>query len=142
MAVLYMGQPSKRILPKLDPIHHRGLRVALGAFRTSVSSLYAKAEEMTLKNRPPKKNQKKTVYMKYVLKLKTCLNNPAYSCVFEPQNSKLFEQSKLAPPLGFRVLLLFEDSKIDLGVVNDGTVSDTPPWSQSEPQVCLFLTKF
>ena len=59
MAVLYMGQPSKRILPKLDPIHHRGLRVALGAFRTSVSSLYAKAEEMTLKNRPPQKKQKK-----------------------------------------------------------------------------------
>ena len=39
------GAASKRILQKLDPIHHQGLRIALGAFRTSpVSSLYAKAQ--------------------------------------------------------------------------------------------------
>ena len=67
--------------------------------------------------------------MNYVLKLKTCPNSPAYSCVFEPPNSKLFEKSKLTPPLGLRVLPLFQDLKIDLGVVDDVTVSDTPPWS-------------
>ncbi|WP_419595494.1 ribonuclease H family protein, partial [Thiolapillus sp.] len=27
-------------------------------------------------------------------------------------------------------------------VVDDTTVSDTPPWSQSEPQICLSLTKY
>ena len=67
--------------------------------------------------------------MNYVLKLKTCPDNPAYSCVFEPPNSKLFEKSNLTP--------LFEDSKIDLDVVDDTTATDTPPWSQSEPQICL-----
>ena len=55
--------------------------------------------------------------------------------VFEPSNSKLFEKSSLTPPLGLRILPLFEDSKIDLDVVDDTTVSDTPPWSQSEPQI-------
>ena len=80
--------------------------------------------------------------MNYVLKLKTCPDNPAYSCVFEPLNSKLFEKSSLTPPLGLRILPLFEDSKIDLDVVDDTTVSDTPPWSQSEPQICLSLTKY
>ena len=80
--------------------------------------------------------------MNYVLKLNTCPNNPAYSCVFEPPNSKLFEKSKLTPPFGLRALPLFEDSKIDLGVVYDITVSDTPPWSQLEPHICLSLTKF
>ncbi|WP_419619623.1 hypothetical protein, partial [Thiolapillus sp.] len=65
--------------------------------------------------------------MNYVLKLKTCPDNPAYSCVFEPPNSKLFEKSRLAPPLGLRILPLFEDSKIDLDVVDDTAVSDTPP---------------
>ena len=63
-------------------------------------------------------------------------------CVFEPPNSKLFEKSKLTPPLGLRVLPLFEDSKIDLGVVDDVTVSDTPPWSLPEPHICLSLAKF
>ena len=29
-------------------------------------------------------------------------------------------------------LYLFEESKIDFSVVDDVTVSDTPPWSQSE----------
>ena len=80
--------------------------------------------------------------MNYVLKLKTCPDNPTYSCVFEPLNLNLFEKSNLTPPLGLRILPLFEDSKIDLDVVDDTTVTDTPPWSQSEPQICLSLTKY
>ena len=27
-------------------------------------------------------------------------------------------------------------------MVDDTTVTDTPPWSQSEPQICLSLTKY
>ena len=80
--------------------------------------------------------------MNYVLKLKTCPDSPAYSCVFEPPNLKLFEKSNMTPPLGLRILPLFEDSKIDLDVVDDTTVTDTPPWGQSEPQICLSLTKY
>ena len=48
----------------------------------------------------------------------------------------------MTPPLGLQILPLFEDSKIDLDVVGDTTVTDTPPWSQSEPQICLSLTKY
>ena len=44
------GAASNNILKKLDPIHHQGLRIAVGAFRTSrVTSLYAKAQEMSEK---------------------------------------------------------------------------------------------
>ena len=131
------GATSNNILKKLGPIQHQGLRIALGAFRTSpVTSLYAKAQEMSLKNRPKK------LSMNYVLKLKTCPDNPAYNCVFEPPNSKLFEKSSLTQSLGLRFLPLFEDSKTDLDIIDDITVSDTPPWSQSEPQICLSLTKY
>ena len=36
------------MLKKLDPIHHQGLRIVLGAFCTSpVTSLFAKAQEMS-----------------------------------------------------------------------------------------------
>ena len=46
------GAASTCILKKLDPIHHQGLRTALGAFCTSpVISLYAKAREMSLNNK-------------------------------------------------------------------------------------------
>ena len=128
---------SSSFSPELDPIHHQGLRFALGAFRTSpVTSLSAKAQDMSWKK------SRKKLSMNYVLKLKTCPDNPAYSCVFEPPNSKLFEKSSLTPPLGLRILPLFEDSKIDLDTVDDTTVSDTPPWSQSEPPIGLSLTKY
>ena len=88
--------------------------------------------------------------MNYVLKLKTCPENPAYSCVFEPPNSKLFEKSTLTPPFGLQILPLFEDSKIDLDVVDDTTVTETPPWSRlrdhssvytAELQAILFVLK-
>ena len=72
------------------------------------------------------KNRLKKLSMNYALKLKTCPDNPAYSCVFEPPNSKPFEKSSLTLPLGLRILPLFEDSKIDLDTVDDTTVSNTP----------------
>ena len=98
------GAASNNILKKLDPIHHQGLRIALGAFRTSsVTSLYAKAQEMSLKN------GRKKLSMNNVLKLKTCPHNPAYSSVFEPSNStttkkQTNKKSSLTPPLGLRIL--------------------------------------
>ena len=59
--------------------------------------------------------------------------NPAYSCVLGPPNSKPFEKSSLTAPFGLQILPQFEDSKTDLDVVDDTTMTDTPPWSQSEP---------
>ena len=58
------------------------------------------------------------------------------------QTQNLKKKSNLAPPHGLRILLLFEDSKIYLDVVDNITVSGTSPWGQPEPQICLSLTKF
>ena len=52
------------------------------------------------------KNRRKKMSMNYILKLKTCPEDQAYSCVFEPPNSKLFKKSNL-----------------DLDVVDDTTVN-------------------
>ncbi|GFN99061.1 RNA-directed DNA polymerase from mobile element jockey [Plakobranchus ocellatus] len=42
-SVVY-GSAKKHVLRALDPIHHQGLRISLGAFRTSpIKSLYAEA---------------------------------------------------------------------------------------------------
>ena len=65
-----------------------GLRIALGAFCTSpVQSLYLKAYEPSLASRHLK------LSLNYVLKLKSLLENPAYSCIFEPKTVKLFQES-------------------------------------------------
>ena len=90
-------------------------------------------------------NRRKTFSMNYVLKLKTCPApiNPAYSCVFKPPNPKPKKKKKInltLPP--WHSNSTTEDSKIDLDAVGDITVSDTPPWSQSEPQICFSLAKY
>ena len=49
------GSAQKSYLKCLDTIHHQGLRLALGAFRTSpVESLYAESNEPSLYTRREK----------------------------------------------------------------------------------------
>ena len=80
------GSARKSYLKMLDPIHHQGLRLALGAFRTSPSeSLLAEANEPSLYNRRLK------LFIQYALKLKSNPSNPTYETVFEPQYKTLFE---------------------------------------------------
>ena len=46
------GSARRSVLKQLDPIHHQGLRIALGAFRTSpAQSLYTEAHEPSLTTR-------------------------------------------------------------------------------------------
>ena len=66
------GLARRLVLKQLDPIHHQGLRIALGAFRTSpAQSLYTEAHELSLTTRRLK------VSLNYVLKLKSLPENPA-----------------------------------------------------------------
>ena len=59
------GSARQSYLRKLDSIHNQGLRLALGAFRTSpVNSLYAEANEPSLNLR------RKKLSLQYYLKLK------------------------------------------------------------------------
>ena len=69
--------------------------------------------------------------------------NPAYSCVFEPENTKLFEESESkAPPLGIRILPHLEKPKLNLNLVDDAPSLDIVPWKLSVPAVCFDLTSF
>ena len=121
------GSARRSILKQLDPIHHQGLRIALGAFCTSpAQSLYTEAHELSLTTRRLK------LSLNYVLKLKSLPENPAYSCVFEPENTKLFEESELkVPPLGIRILPHLEKSKLNLNLVDDAPSLDIVPWKLS-----------
>ena len=119
-------------MKQLDPIHHQGLRITLGAFRTSpAQSLYIEAHEPSLTTRRLK------LSLNYVLKLKSIPENPTYSCVFEPENTILFEASESkVPPLGIRIIPHLEKSKLNLNLV------DIIPWKLSIPVVRFDLTSF
>ena len=123
------GSVRRSILKQLDPIHH--LRIASGAFRTSPAQrLYIEAHEPSLTTRRLK------LSLNYVLKLKSLPENPAYSCVFEPENNKLFEESESkVPPPGIRILPHLEKSKLNLDLVDDAPSLDIVPWKLSVPAV-------
>ena len=132
------GSARRSVLKQLDPIHHQGLRIALGAFRTSpAQSLYIEAHEPSLTTRRLK------LSLNYILKLKSLPENPAYCCVFEPENTKLFEESESkVPPLGIRILPHLEKSKLNLNLVDDATLLDIVPWKLSVPAVRFDLASF
>ena len=73
------GSARQSYLRKLDSIHKQGLRLALGAFRTSpINSLYAEANEPSLNLR------RKKLSLQYYLKLRSNRDNPTHKAVFEP----------------------------------------------------------
>ena len=81
------GSARKSYLKCLDTIHHQGLRLALGAFRTSsVESLYAESNETSLYTRREK------LSLQYTTKLAANPKNPAYNCVFNPKYERFFQR--------------------------------------------------
>ena len=136
-SVIY-GSARKSYLKQLDTIHHQGLRLALGAFRTSpVPSLYVEADEPSLSERQIK------LSLQYITKLKANLSNPAYNCVFHPEYSTLYEQKPSAiAPLGIRMMEHMVPANINISNIKTNKLLNFPPWQMVKPTVNLDLTKF
>ena len=85
------GSARKSYLQMLDPIHNQGLRLALGAFRTSpVASLYVEADEPSLYSRREK------LSLQYAIRLAANPSNPAHEVTFPPIYVNLYEQKPKA----------------------------------------------
>jgi len=136
---LVYGAARKSYIKNLDPIHHQGLRICLGAFRTTpVQSLYAEAGE------PPLSLRRRRLAMNYVLKLRSNPANPCYKCVFKPKFlDKYRNKPNEIPPLGIRVLTDLEQCGINVENVSDDPMCfDFPPWTLTSPSINLNLTVF
>ena len=120
------GSTIDYILKELDPIHHQGLRIALGAFRTSpVQSLYAEAGEPSLKHRRLK------LSMNFYLKLKSIPENPCYDLVSSPPPSGLFQRSNTVTAFGTRILPHIVEADIDPTSIDSQYERTPPPWEQN-----------
>ena len=137
-ACIVWGSARKSYLQMLDPIHHQGLRICLGAFRTSpVQSLYVEAGEPSLSIRRTR------LAMNYVLKLKSDPHNPAYKCVFNPNFVKEFEYNTFAiPPLSLRIHPHIQAAGINLDCIEEKCLPCTPPWCLPTPEILFDLTEF
>ena len=112
------GSARPSYLKMLNTVHHQGLRLALGAFRTSpVESLYVESSELPLEQRRIK------LSLQYITKLKSTPSNPAYNCVFNPQyRQKYLRNTKTISPLGIRMKPHLEDCDIILDQINDDDI--------------------
>ena len=71
----------------LAPIHNQGLRLALGAFRTSPdASIYVEADKASLYYRREK------LSLQYAIRLVTDPSNPAHEVTLPPNYIALYEQ--------------------------------------------------
>ena len=122
------GPARQSYLRKLDSIHNQGLRLALGAFRTSpITSLYAEANEPSLNLR------RKKLSMHYYLKLKSNPANPTHKVVFEPLYKDEFERKEnVIRPFGIRCE---EVDFLDFSLedVETHKIPDFPLWAADSP---------
>ena len=102
------GSARKSYLRCLDSIHHLGLRLALGALRTSsIESLYVEANEAPLSLRREK------LALQYYTKLQSCPSNPAFECTINPNYKELFARKESAiPSFGIRMQSVLDNSNI------------------------------
>ena len=106
------GSARKSYLKCLANIYHQGLRLALGAFRTSpVESLYAESNETFLYIRREK------LSLQYTTKLAANPKNTAHNCVLNPKYERFYKNTPSAfKPLGLKIQTLLEQTNISIKI--------------------------
>ena len=122
----------------LHTIQNQGLRICLGAFRTSpAESLCVEANEV------PFELRRMQLSLQYALKLKGSPENPAYNTVFYPRYEALYEKKpSYIASFGLRIKQLINDSDIDLSPICKNKIPTFSPWHYTPPVIDLSLTEY
>ena len=138
-ASLIYGSTRPSYLKMLDPVQNQGLRLALGAYRTSpIPSLQAEAYE------PPLHLRRKQLSLQYALKLSSNPKNPAYNSVFEIDNqtkNMFARKQNEIKPFGLRIKNDLSELKFSEKLTNNVVYPDIPFWHMYKPEIDLTLTK-
>ena len=132
------GSTIPSYIKRLDTVHNQGLRLCLGAFRTSsVQSLCVEANE-------PRLGMRRTrLCLQYCVKLISNEVKPAYSAVFQSDIVATYEAKERAiKPLGLRIERHLDELGFHTHVIAPYTVRKTPPWKLIVPTVCFDLWKY
>jgi hypothetical protein len=125
-------------LKMLDVVHHAGIRLATGAFRTSpVESLYVESGEPSLSSRRDK------LSLQLYARLQRQPNTLTSIAVNSHSDSldALYEQSTtLRTPYGYRVRKLILALEIEAMRVLPVTVAEYPPWILPPIECCKGIT--
>ena len=130
------GSARRSYLAVLDPIANQGLRLCSGAFRTSpIESLQVETGEPSLETRRLK------LSLQYYMKMKANPENPAYSCVVNPEYKRLFNNKPGSiPTLGIRLQPHLEDMEVELDAISVVRPPECPPWLLQQPNILFNLS--
>ena len=119
----------------LDPIHHQGLRLALGAFRTSpTASLYVEADEPSLNTRREK------LSLQYAIRIAENNSNPAHDVTFQPKYTDLYESKpNFIKSFGVRTLPVLESANINFKNIDKTFTPNIPTWCINKPKLIFDL---
>ena len=125
-------------MAKLDPVRNQGLRLSLGAFRSSpVESLYVEAHE------PPLEIRREKLPLQYTIKLKANPGNPAYQVVFNPKYQNLYANKDSATDsFGIYCKKLLQNANIGVGEITFNSIPDVPIWDSEPVTVDFTLSEF
>ena len=133
-SIIY-GSARKSYLQMLDTVHNQGLRLALGAFRTSpVSSLNVEADEPSLWLR------RETLSLQFAIRVAANPSNPAFEVAFPPQFQEYYERKPNAiKSFGLRIAPLLESTNINIKNIQKHSFSDIPSWCITKPTILFDL---
>ncbi len=133
-SIVYRNAAEADLKP-LDVVHNQGLRLALGAFKSSpVESLYVEANEL--------RERRLELAMKYGLKIKGNPQNPAFNAVFDLRYKTKYNSPRKQNSLAIDLELLFNEANIDHSQIKPNFVPDTPACYSKPFDVDLSLTDY
>ena len=130
---IYSSATAAR-LNALNAIHHSGVRIATGAFRSSpIPSLLVDAGEY------PLDIIRQTCMVKYWVRVQRLPESLTYEVIFK-SNFSMFENKTSYPkPFSFRVRNILDDLEIPKGKVLPARYSAFPPWKLPNVEYCKCL---
>ena len=130
------GSGDRRSLEQLNIVHRHGLRLCLGAFKSSpIEALYAEANE------PPLELRRDELAMRYALKIKSNPDNATYDSIFKRPFRQLYEDASFKS-LGESINRLFSEAEINPGKIMTSEIPDTPIWCSEPNDVSFDLTMY
>ena len=131
----HTAAPSR--LKLLDPIHHKCLRICLGAFRTTpIPSLYVES------NIPSLENRRKIAAIQYYFRSQEIPKNKTSINIHDHKKDLLFRHRKKGPfPTGMIIRKYLSQFNIGTPKIILKTILPDPPWLIPEINICLELNQ-
>lgn len=140
-SMIYASAKSNllKALESLDPIHNQGIRLSLGAFRSSpVLSMLSEAGE------PPLSYRRSTLCANYLANTLRDSRHLHHNLIHDFRYRNSYEgKPRIEKPLRIRLLILLDENVINLSNLVVHKVTFHPsPWTQKMPTVNYELRKF